>query len=138
MNTTLVHRAAILPLLITALIAALVAGCSAGPGSSSAEPRYEEGSIVHHVSAAEHEQTRRTEPLTADRAVLWVSGLGCPQCASNVDIQLLRLKGVEEAKVDLSTGKVTIAMTGPTRPSPAQLNRAVEDAGFTLAKIETH
>lgn len=128
-------RVFVLPVVVAG-VSVLLGACSSGPGRASAEPQYEEGSIVHQVSSADRQQTQRTEPLAGDRAVLWVNGLGCPQCASNVDIQLLRLKGVEEAKVDLSTGKVTIAMAGPSRPSPAQLTHAVEDAGFTLAKIE--
>ena len=75
-------------------------------------------------------------PLKADKAALVVNGLGCPQCASQVDVQLVRLKGVTHANVDLSTGVVTISMSGDKRPSPHQLKEAVLDAGFTLVRVQ--
>lgn len=129
-----------------ALAAALLlaAGCSSSPSKTSSSspssvspPSAEPGAIIHQVSAEDLAGTHSKYALTTDTATLWVNGLSCPQCASNVDAQLLRVAGISDVKVDLSTGKIAIAMKGARRPSPAQLSHAVEDAGFTLAKVET-
>lgn len=137
-----------LPSIISfALISATLtwaAGCASSPSTSSTDPNTptpasepQPNAIVHQVDPNDTAATHSKYPLSADTATLWVNGLSCPQCASNVDVQLLRVNGISKVKVDLSTGKIAIAMNGPKRPSPAQLSRAVEDAGFTLAKIET-
>jgi copper chaperone CopZ len=69
-------------------------------------------------------------------ATLWVLGMGCPQCSNNVDEQLLKVRGVESAKVDLATGKVKVALADTDRPTRQQLAKAITDSGFTLRKIE--
>ena len=117
---------------------ALSAGCSTGgSGSAAAEPQYEEGAVVHQTAQADLDQLKSKEPLSASRADLWVNGMGCPLCATNIDMQLKRVKGVSEAKVDLGAGKVSIELAGENKPSPARLADAVADAGFTLVKIES-
>jgi copper chaperone CopZ len=115
-------------------------GCvSSGAKGSAADatPESEENAVVHHVSDADVAATMSTQPLTGSMATLYVNGLGCPLCATNIDLQLKRVNGVEVTKVDLSTGKVDLAMIGPSKPSPKRLHDAVADAGFTLVKIES-
>lgn len=112
-------------------------GCASSSSTAGAEPQYEEGSIVHQVSDADRALAKSTDPISTSHATLWVNGLGCPQCASNIDIQLARISGVQKVQVDLSTGKVGVDLTGNIRPSPARLAKAVDLAGFTLVKIET-
>ncbi len=112
-----------------------VGACSSAPSNTS--PEYEENFINHEVSQADIEAAKSPEPIAADRVVLWVNGLGCPLCASNIDRQLERVRGVESVKVDLSVGKVTLGLSSKgSHPSPARLGEAVEDAGFTLVKVE--
>jgi copper chaperone CopZ len=113
--------------------AALVAGCS--PTQKDASEPMPEG-VTHQATAAERAAAHSRDPLTGDTAVLYVNGLGCPLCATNIDKQLMRLPGVSGVQVDLSDGKVTLAMGGKERPSPHQISEAVEDAGFTLVKVE--
>lgn len=123
------------------LLAALpVAGCSSGGAGAQADgspAEYEENPINHQVSEADMAAAQSKEPLKADAATLYVNGLGCPLCATNIDMQLKRVKGVTGTKVDLSTGKVDIQLPSPVKPSPQRLADAVADAGFTLVKIET-
>lgn len=114
---------------------ALLGGCTAG--QKGGEPEYEEGAIIHQVSDADKALAASTDSLTADTVTLWVNGLGCPQCASNIDLQLARISGVHNVWVDLGNGKVTLGLRGSKRPSPARLGKAVADAGFTLVKVET-
>ncbi len=140
----------VLTLACSTLLASLVLpGCAGGGAGSSLDPSTlppgakivktagGEEAVEYTQSQADKEFLSRAEPLSGATAVLYVNGLGCPQCASNVDVQLLRLPGVRKADVDLSTGQVHLAFQGEKRPSPKRLNDAVEDAGFTLARIVT-
>ncbi len=120
---------------VALLIALPVAGCSSG--GQGAEAEYEENPINHVATEADLAATRSKEPLKGEAATLWVNGLGCPLCATNIDMQLHRVKGIANTNVDLSTGKVDLVFVGADRPSPQRLADAVADAGFTLVKIET-
>jgi copper chaperone CopZ len=125
-----------------ALAPAFLGGCAssgsqAAKGSAATEPEYEEGAVLHQGTAADKAALASKTPLESSAATLYVNGLGCPLCATNVDMQLKRVPGVSNMQVDLSTGKVDIAMAGPVKPSPKRLADAIADAGFTLVKIET-
>lgn len=121
--------------LASAGLSALMLGACASSGSSAAQ--YEEHYINHEVTAADLATAKSTAALETDSAVLWVNGMGCPLCASNIDRQLARLSGVSSVKVDLGQGKVWLNLKpGARHPSPARLGEAVEDAGFTLVKVE--
>lgn len=111
-------------------------GCAGGPGKGGGPEARGEG-VVHHVSAADMAGAKSAAPIEGMTAVLWVNGLGCPLCATNIDKQLVRVDGVDSVDVDLSNGKVTLLLKpGAAHPSPAVLGAAVEDAGFTLVKVE--
>ncbi|MBC7771885.1 MAG: heavy-metal-associated domain-containing protein [Pyrinomonadaceae bacterium] len=109
----------------------LLAACAGSPSQS------EEKYISHEVRAADREFAKSKVPLQGDAAVLYVNGMGCPLCASNLDLQLERVKGVNKIEVDLGIGTARITFEGSGRPSPLELYNAVEDAGFTLVKVET-
>lgn len=77
-------------------------------------------------------------PLNANWVTLYVNGLGCPLCATNIDKQLERLPGIEWMYVDLGHGVVQMKLAhGESKLSPMKLNDTVLDAGFTLVKIRT-
>lgn len=116
-----------------AVMMAVLAGCAGGGGTRAVN---QENAVVHRVSEADLAATHGTAPLTGDSATLWVNGLGCPQCATNVDFQLKRIKGVDEVKTDLATGMVGVTFTGKQRPTPQRLSDAMLDAGVTLVKVE--
>jgi copper chaperone CopZ len=128
-------RIAVCGLFVTFAAVATTAGCASTPASSAS--KMEENAVNHVVSQADIAATHSKEPLKASGAVLWINGLGCPQCASNIDLQLKRLDGVLVSPADLSTGKVDVSFIGKTKPSPQQLADATTEAGFTLMKIET-
>lgn len=69
--------------------------------------------------------------------VLTVHGLSCPLCSNNLDGQLRRIEGVEQAVIDLKTGAVSVRLRQGHSVTAKDLAGAVEDAGFTLKKIET-
>lgn len=120
---------------VVAMVAVVVAlaGCAGGGGSRAVN---QENAVVHRVSEADLAATHGTAPIVGSSATLWVNGLGCPQCATNVDFQLKRIKGVDEVKTDLATGKVAVTFTGKQRPTPQRLSEAMLDAGVTLVKVE--
>ncbi|MGQ0628575.1 MAG: heavy-metal-associated domain-containing protein [Phycisphaerales bacterium] len=117
----------------------LLVGCATPGNHPGEETVYEENPINHTVSPEDIAGAKSTAPVLANAVTLYVNGLGCPLCASNIDRQLVRVKGVKAVAVDLSVGKVTLGLEpGQPHPSPARLGDAVEDAGFTLVKIEQH
>lgn len=123
----------LMTLAISLLSVVTLIGCaSSGSGGeetfepSAAELRQEEGFLT------------QTAPLAERTATLEVRGLSCPKCASNVDLTLARVKGVQSVEqVDLSNGTVRLALAEEGRPSPAELARAVKRSGFTLVGIST-
>lgn len=116
--------------LSTVILAAAFAGCAGE--SAQQQPADSE----HAVTQDDLRLVESTQPVRSDSVVLWVNGLGCPQCASNIDLQLARLPGVKGVRVDLGGGKVDVGLSGDSRPSPHDFAEAVTDAGFTLVKIE--
>jgi copper chaperone CopZ len=104
---------------------------------ASTGPQYEEKPITHTVTQDDLAFVQTKRPLTASAATLYVNGLGCPLCASNLDKQLVRIRGLHVENIDLSVGKVNVTFSGDKRPAPFNLANAVEDAGFTLVKIES-
>ena len=73
--------------------------------------------------------------LAPGRYDLVVRGMSCPKCISNVDLQLKRIDGVVDPKVDMKNGVVAITVRDGAAPSRAAVASAIGDAGFTLAEI---
>lgn len=116
-----------------AVVAGMISGCATNKANGTREK-----SVVHAATPEQRAAAKDTSPISADKVTLFVNGLGCPQCASNIDLQLKRVRGIDKAYVDLGSGTVLLDLRpGGTHPSPARLASAVEDAGFTLVKIET-
>lgn len=149
-NTTTLHgvprgvaRSAACVTLAGLLLASMtLSGCgssgSAQTGAGTTDPaklvKPAEG-IAHNVTQADLAALHDNRPLVGDSAELWVNGMGCPQCVTNVDLELEDLPGVASTRVDLGSGKVYVTFTGDKRPSPHQLEKAVGDAGNTLVKL---
>lgn len=110
----------------------VLAGCSSTPSDGPEEQR-----IFHQVTQADLEGAKSQEPIKAQAAALWVNGMGCPLCATNLDRQLLRVKGVTGVNIDMAAGTALVSLDAKApHPSPARLGHAVADAGFTLVKVE--
>lgn len=116
--------------LVIALSGLILAGGCASSAStrSDATPLQGDGVELSLMDAT---------PIEADRAVLYVEGLSCPACATNVDHQLMEVDGVRLVEVNLGDGTVTLSLGGAKRPSRALLAQAIHDSGFTLRRIET-
>lgn len=104
--------------LIIMIIASLAAGCA-----------------TTDVNQAAGKVSQTDLTLSRD-VVLTVHGLSCPLCSNNLSGQLLRVKGVENAAIDLKTGAVSVRLTESHSVTAKDLALAVEEAGFTLKSIE--
>lgn len=102
-------------------LAAMPPGCASGPPASP-----DRGASLAALGEG---------PLSPGRYDLVVRGMSCPKCISNVDLQLKRIEGVLDPKVDMKHGIVTITVREGSSPSRAAIATAIGDAGFTLAEI---
>ncbi len=91
--------------------------------------------MEYSATSEEAALIKSEQPLPPGPIVMYMNGLSCPLCATNIDQQVERLPGVSDVKVDLSTGKVKANLSGPSTPSPRQLANAADAAGVTLIKI---
>jgi copper chaperone CopZ len=69
-------------------------------------------------------------------ATMWVHGMGCPQCSYNVDLQLKKVAGVEDVKVDMSSGRVQAFLSPSDPPTREQLTKAIGQTTFTLVRLD--
>lgn len=77
-----------------------------------------------------------TEPIQASAATIRADGLMCPKCANNVTLQLEKIRGVEDIRVNMEQGIVRVKLTGDQHPSEADLAQAIEDGGFTFRSVK--
>lgn len=120
----------------TALSSLILAVSLAGCASGGARVQTEEEGIRHNVTDKDLASTRGSTPVPSADVVLWINGMGCPQCVTNVDLQLERIDGAKDIRVDLAAGKVYAKFTKQPRPTPDRIAKAIDDAGLTLVKIE--
>ena len=112
-------------------------GCAASGGRDPAMKISDEaGELTPEEAKAAAELAASNEPLKGDGAVLWVHGLSCPLCSSNIDTVLKRVEGVTSVRVDLAAGTVRLGLAGPNRPSRRDLWKAVDSSGFTLVRVD--
>lgn len=120
--------------LLGALVASLgLWGCAGGSSSATASGG-EAGAVTHQASEADRASTHGSSPVQGPYVRLAVNGMGCPQCVTNVDEQLERQLGAKDVRVNLESGIVTARFDRV--PTPDQLNKAIDDAGLTLVKVE--
>jgi len=117
---------------IIASVGAALGGCASSQSTASTDT---EQTITYTATAEETALIKSDQPLPPGPIVMYMNGLSCPLCATNIDQQVEKLPGVSDVKVDLSTGKVKANLIGPSTPSPRQLANAADAAGVTLIKI---
>ena len=67
--------------------------------------------------------------VSAERQEFLISGMSCAACSARVEERLQALPGVEEASVNLSTGKAVVSYI-PGMITVAGIEKAVQDLGF--------
>ena len=99
----------------------IMAGCQSAPSTT-----------VGDSSAVVAPAAKADQPV----ATLWINGMACPQCSYNVDLQLKKVDGVEQVKVDMLTGKVLAYLSPSDPPTREQLTEAIADTTFTLVRLD--
>jgi len=73
---------------------------------------------------------------SAKEVTIMVDGLACPFCAYGVEKKLKQLDGVEKIKILLNEGKITLTIKDGVFISKEEIERAVNEGGFTPRQIE--
>lgn len=68
------------------------------------------------------------------KAEINISGMGCASCALKIEKSLKNLEGVENAEVNLKTGKATVKYN-PKKVKPSELEDAVNKAGYSVVNL---
>ncbi|MFT3686629.1 MAG: heavy metal-associated domain-containing protein [Phycisphaerales bacterium] len=122
-------------LLALASITTLAACASNQTASGGAGTPTGENAVTHVTTQADADRLNDTNAIASNRVRLYVNGMGCPQCVSNIDLQLGKIRGVKSSKVNLGDGTVDVELYAKDHPSPAQIHKAV-GGDFTLVKLE--
>ena len=78
-----------------------------------------------------------TEPLTTYReVVMTVYGMSCPLCSNNLSGRLMDIQGVDDVRIDLDTGAVTVRFSEGHEVTRKDLDSAVKASGFTLKAVQ--
>ena len=112
------------------LLFGLILSLSALPSCTSSDP------TTSQANQSSKSPAISDQPISPPTATLVVHGLSCPQCASNVDKQLLAVKGVQQVNVNLGTGQVVVLVSQNQPPTGTQLAAAVKKSGYTLVRID--
>ena len=114
----------------------LVAACMAALGSMNAcEYTYSDDCGLVERSTTDRALLTDETAVTTSPVILNVKGMSCPKCISNVDLQLKRIDGVVDPKVDMKHGVVSVTVREGAAPTRASVAAAIGDAGFTLTEI---
>lgn len=75
-------------------------------------------------------------PVTFNHATLYLEGLTCSLCSYSVQDQLMRLGIIQDIQMDLNANQARLTFLPYAQVRWELLRKAVERAGFSLAKIE--
>src|SRR5437764_10544558 len=78
----------------------------------------------------------RQEPVALEQVSFPVIGMSCASCVRRIEKTLGRLEGVEQATVNLATGRAAVEFDRQ-RVDLAQLVQAVEKAGYGVGELST-
>ncbi len=73
---------------------------------------------------------------SAQEVSIRVDGLACPFCAYGLEKKLKKLKGMENLKISINEGKVTLNIKDGFSVSKEDIEKVVEEAGFTPRSID--
>jgi len=68
-------------------------------------------------------------------AIIQIDGLSCPFCVYGLEKNLKKVNGGKTVKIDMKTGKATVALKPDVQVDDQTLRKAVKKAGFTARDI---
>ena len=107
-------------------VSCLFLGCASTSSDKAATVPSSAAAAMPTAGAADH----------PGATALYVKGMGCPLCATNVKKSLEKVPGVAAVNIDLKTGIVKVSARADQAPEEPALKKAVADAGFELSKVE--
>ncbi|GAA2752595.1 heavy-metal-associated domain-containing protein [Amnibacterium kyonggiense] len=109
-------------------ISAAGGGCACGGAGCGGAGHHAAGHGDHHAEHGHHAADRGGQSFE-------VAGMTCEHCVMSVTEELSALDGVEAVSVDLRPGAAsTVVVTATRALTGAEVEAAVEDAGYTLAR----
>ncbi|MBL9148968.1 MAG: heavy-metal-associated domain-containing protein [Phycisphaerae bacterium] len=118
-----------------AIACTTLAGCASDQAHTASDPNSHDHDTQATPAMAAVGRDDAT-PVTGRSVTLWVYGMSCPKCVSNVDVTLSRIPGVTDVTINMRDGIVVAALDGVTHPTRGAFARAVDDAGLTLVRLE--
>ncbi len=109
-------------------------GCASTPTTSDAASS-KSPAVTMESSPSGALVANDDRPVESNGATLWVHGMSCPKCVSNVDITLKKVSGVQDVSINMAQGIVRVGFAAGAHPTPRQLAHAVDDAGLTLVRM---
>lgn len=67
------------------------------------------------------------------KTTLNIEGMTCARCIMHITRALQKVPGVSDVKVDLTSGKAVVEYDS-SRAGPADMEKAVKDAGYSTAR----
>lgn len=68
-------------------------------------------------------------------ALVEVSGMSCPQCAHSIVLLMDSYEEIQDKQVDLGRGVVRVKFAPGKSLSAEQLQKLIQDAGFTAGQV---
>ena len=113
-------------------MSAALTGCQSGSASTS-----QNVSAIPAIPAHPTDPTDPAASFAVERtATIWIKGMTCPFCASNLETYIARIDGMERIDADLATGRVLVQVTSFDDDTESKLRKAVNDSGFTVDRFE--
>ena len=115
--------------LITLIVVVGVTLVGCGPEKADS------GSSLQSSSSSMTTQPTTQMGNSKDNVVMMVTGFACPFCANKLDKQMYKIEGVKDVIINLGTGIVEVVVDKNNVPTRKAIEKAVDDAGFTLESV---
>jgi mercuric ion binding protein len=90
--------------------------------------------VPSHILA--QERPAEDAAVTSPDATVFVDGMACPFCAYGIEKKLKNLDALQSMEVQLEEGRVLLVFKEGESATKDEIQKAVENAGFTARKIE--
>lgn len=78
----------------------------------------------------------QTQNNNKDQFSVKIKGMGCPYCASAVENEMTKLKGVSNFLIDIQKGTMTFSYPAEKDLSLEEVKEKIKAAGYTPAKAK--
>ena len=113
-------------------VSILLSGCASSTTSAGEDGvSGEDGAIIAQTNFDNFPD----EPVASDTVTMTVTGMSCPMCSTNLELELTDHPMIGDVSINLETSAVVVNFVGRTHPTQLELANLVHDAGYTLVAI---